>query len=207
MPGDPIDEVVAALQDGGVVVLPTDTVYGLVARAADPAATTALFALKDRPAGVPLAVLCATVDQALALADPSVGPPVAAVAAAWWPGPLTLVLPRRADVELHLGEPASTVGVRVPDHDLVRAIAARVGPLAATSANRHGEPVAETAAAASAAFGDGVAVVVDGGRGRRELLDRDRRHRMAVDGPACRPHRGRRGSGRRGGGGRAPGVG
>ncbi len=68
-------------------------------------------------------------------------------------------------MELHLGEPASTVGVRVPDHDLVRAIAARVGPLAATSANRHGEPVAETAAAASAAFGDGVAVVVDGGRG------------------------------------------
>ena len=165
MPGDPIDEVVAALQDGGVVVLPTDTVYGLVARAADPAATTALFALKDRPTGVPLAVLCATVDQALALVDPSVGPPVAAVAAAWWPGPLTLVLPRRAGVELHLGEPASTVGVRVPDHVLVRAIAARVGPLAATSANRHGEPVAETAAAASAAFGEGVAVVVDGGRG------------------------------------------
>lgn len=163
MPGDLIDEVVAALQAGGVVVLPTDTVYGLVALARDEAATAALFALKGRSHDVPLAVLCASVEQALALADPSAGPAVAAVAARWWPGPLTLVLPRRAGVELHLGEPAHTVGLRVPDHDIVRAIAARVGPLAATSANRHGAPVEATAAAAAAALGDEVALVVDGG--------------------------------------------
>ncbi len=158
----PIEDVVAALLVGGVVVLPTDTVYGLVAVARDHAATAALFALKGRPEGVPLAVLCASVEQALALVDPSVGAPVEAVAARWWPGPLTLVLPRRDGVDLHLGEPAGTVGVRVPDHDLVRAVAARVGPIAATSANRHGAPVAETAAAA-AALGDRVALVVDGG--------------------------------------------
>jgi L-threonylcarbamoyladenylate synthase len=163
MAGDRIEEIVAALEAGGVVVLPTDTVYGLVAVARDRAATAALFALKGRPEGVPLAVLCASSEQALALADPAVGAPVAAVAACWWPGPLTLVLPRRAGVELHLGEPADTIGVRVPDDDLVRAVAARVGPLAATSANRHGTPVAETAAAAAAALGDAVALVVDGG--------------------------------------------
>jgi L-threonylcarbamoyladenylate synthase len=158
-----VDEVVAALEAGAVVVLPTDTVYGLVALARDEAATAALFALKGRSHDVPLAVLCASVEQALALAEPSVGPAVEAVAARWWPGPLTLVLPRRTGVELHLGDPAHTVGLRVPDHDLVRAIAARVGPLAATSANRHGSPVAETAAAAAAALGPAVALVVDGG--------------------------------------------
>ncbi len=163
MPGDLIDEVVAALEAGGVVVLPTDTVYGLVARARDHAATAALFALKGRSHDVPLAVLCASVDQALALAEPRVGPAVAAIAARWWPGPLTLVLRRRAGVDLHLGEPAHTIGLRVPDHDLVRKIAARVGPLAATSANRHGAPVAATAAAVAAALGDAVALVVDGG--------------------------------------------
>lgn len=164
MDGDLVDEVVAALEAGGVVVLPTDTVYGLVALAGDQSATAKLLALKGRADDVPLAVLCATVDQALALADPGVAPAVADVAARWWPGPLTLVLPRRQAVELHLGEPTSTIGLRVPDHDLVRAVAARVGPIAATSANRHGDPTPATAQEAASALGDDVALVVDGGR-------------------------------------------
>jgi L-threonylcarbamoyladenylate synthase len=63
----------------------------------------------------------------------------------WWPGPLTLVCARRAGIPLHLGEPTTTVGLRVPDHPLVRTVAARVGPIAVTSANRHGEPTAVTA--------------------------------------------------------------
>ena len=70
---------------------------------------------------MPVAVLCANAEQALALAEPVAG--VAAVAALFWPGPLTLVLPRATGVELHLGEPEHTVGLRVPDHDLVRAVA------------------------------------------------------------------------------------
>jgi tRNA threonylcarbamoyl adenosine modification protein (Sua5/YciO/YrdC/YwlC family) len=158
-----VDEVVAALEAGGVVVLPTDTVYGLAARASDARAISRLFALKQRTQDVPLAVLCASVEQALELTDPVVRVAVAAVAARWWPGPLTLVVPRQTGVDLHLGEPLHTIGLRVPDHELLRSVAARVGPLAATSANRHGEPVADTAAAAAEALGDGVALVIDGG--------------------------------------------
>ena len=79
-------------------------------------------------------------------------PGVERVAARFWPGPLTLVLPRRAGVDLHLGEPAHTIGLRVPDHELVRAVAERVGPIATTSANRHGEPTPPTAAEAAASL-------------------------------------------------------
>jgi tRNA threonylcarbamoyl adenosine modification protein (Sua5/YciO/YrdC/YwlC family) len=160
----PVDDAAAALRAGGVIVLPTDTVYGLVALASVASATAHLFALKQRAEDVPLAVLCASREQALGLAAAPVDPAVAAVAERWWPGPLTLVVPRRPGVDLHLGEPATTVGLRVPDDELVRAVAERVGPLAATSANRHGEPVAATAAAARDTFGASVALVVDGGR-------------------------------------------
>lgn len=160
---DVVEQIAAVLSAGGVVVLPTDTVYGLAALARDRSATERLFELKGRAAAVPVAVLCADVAQALELADPAAGPAVAAAAQRWWPGPLTLVVPRRAGVDLHLGEPASTIGLRVPDHDLVRAVAVAVGPIAATSANRHGEPTPSTAANVQAALGTGVDLVVDGG--------------------------------------------
>lgn len=159
-----LERLVAALRAGEVVVLPTDTVYGVAALPGDAGAMDRLFAVKGRGADVPVAVLCADADQALGLADPAAAAAVTGVAERWWPGPLTLVLPRRAGLELHLGEPASTIGLRVPDHSLVRAVAAAVGPLAATSANRHGEPTAETADAAADALGAGLALVVDGGR-------------------------------------------
>lgn len=158
--------VVAALRAGGAVVLPTDTVYGLVALPGDPVATDRLFDLKGRGVDTPVAVLCADVEQALSLADPEDAAPggaLRAVADRWWPGPLTLVARRTAGVVLHLGEPRTTVGLRVPDHPLVRAVAAAVGPIAATSANRHGEPTATTAAGAAASLGSGLALVIDGG--------------------------------------------
>jgi tRNA threonylcarbamoyl adenosine modification protein (Sua5/YciO/YrdC/YwlC family) len=126
-------------------------------------ATAQLFALKGRTDGVPLAVLCADVEQALALVELPVDRGVQAVAERWWPGPLTLVVPRRPGLDLHLGEPESTIGLRVPDHDLVRAVARHVGPLAATSANRHGAPPATTVAEATEALGLGVVLAVDGG--------------------------------------------
>ena len=154
-----VDAAVAALQAGEVVVLPTETVYGL---AALPRATARIFELKGRGPDVPLAVLCADADQALALVDDP-GDPVARVAKELWPGPLTLVLPRRPGLGYELGEPATTVGVRCPDHALVRAITAQVGPVAATSANLHGRPTPDTAAEVAAVFGAGVAAVVDGG--------------------------------------------
>ena len=162
--GDVVEQVVEALQGGGVVVLPTDTVYGVAALPADREAVEHLFGLKGRRDDVPLAVLCADTEQALALASSGTSAAARRVADRWWPGPLTLVLPRRPGAVLHLGQPETTVGLRVPDHPLVHAVAARVGPIATTSANRHGAPTATTAVDAVDALGDGLALAVDGGR-------------------------------------------
>ena len=156
-----VDEIVAVLQRGGVVVLPTDTVYGLAALPASESAVAAVFALKGRGGDVPIAVLCASADQALSLAEPVDG--IDRVADRFWPGPLTLVLPRRAGLELHLGEPVHTIGLRVPDHALVQSVAAQAGPIAVTSANRHGEPTAPTAAEVAASLDGEADLVVDGG--------------------------------------------
>lgn len=157
-----VDEVVRVLEAGGVVVLPTDTVYGLAALPTSAEAVDRVLALKGRGHDVPIAVLCADAEQALALTQPVAG--VEAVAARYWPGPLTLVLPRRDGLDLHLGEPPHTIGLRVPDLDLLRVVARRTGPVAATSANRHGEPTPDTAAGAAASLTGPVDLVVDGGR-------------------------------------------
>jgi L-threonylcarbamoyladenylate synthase len=163
-PAAVVAQATAVLRSGHVVALPTDTVYGLAASPAVEGATAELLALKRRAPDVPVAVLCATADEALGLADPrAVTDEVRRIAARLWPGPLTLVLPRRPGLGWALGEPASTVGVRCPDHVLVRALAAEVGPLAATSANRHREPTPATAAGVAELFGAGVGLVLDGG--------------------------------------------
>ena len=152
------------LRSGGVVLLPTDTVYGIAVLASMPGATERLFALKDRSVGQPVAVLVADRAQALGLAE---GPDEAALRLMdrLWPGPLTLVLRRSvAASALSLGGDPSTVGIRCPDHDLVRALAGEVGPLATTSANRHGRPTPLTAAEAAASLVGPVDLVVDGGQ-------------------------------------------
>lgn len=158
-----VERVVEVLRHGGIVVLPTDTVYGLAARADDPSATGALFRCKGREATVPIAVLCATEQQALSLAAPPLPQEARGLAAEFWPGALTLVLRRRPDLAWALGEPQATVGVRCPDHGLVRAVAEEIGPLATTSANRHGRPTPDTAVAAAAGLVEPVDLVVDGG--------------------------------------------
>ena len=166
--------VVAAAADtlraGGVVVLPTDTVYGLAALPTVPGATDRVFALKGRAADVPLAVLCAGSAQALALADPAaLAPEARRMAERLWPGPLTVVLRRRPGLGYALGRPEDTVGLRCPAHTLVQALAREVGPVATTSANRHGQPTPTTAPAVADALGlddasDGAGVLVlDGG--------------------------------------------
>ena len=164
MPRADVEEVVAALLAGGAVVLPTDTVYGVATATAVRGSTAALFRLKQRPVDVALPVLCADEAQASSLAG--VLPPGAdRLMSACWPGPLTLVVPRREGLDLDLGGADDrTIGLRVPDAPLVRDIARRTGPLACTSANRHGEPPATTATEAVAALGPGVAAVLDGGR-------------------------------------------
>lgn len=159
---DAVDRIADVLLRGGVAVLPTDTVYGLAAMPDDGEALARLFRLKGRAADVPIAVLCATPTQALTAAG-AVRASAAVLASQHWPGPLTLVLPRHPDLEWDLGEPRSTIGVRCPDHDLIRQVADRIGPIAATSANRHGEPTPSTAAAAAASLTGSVDLVVDGG--------------------------------------------
>lgn len=176
---DVVDAVVDAVRRGGVVVLPTDTVYGLAVDPRVPGATAALFSLKGRPDDTPVAVLVASVDQARLLADP-VPAYASRLMATHWPGAITLVLPRRRGVGLDLGPPPTTVGVRCPDAPLVRAVADRIGPLATTSANRHGEPTPASAAEVAALFGDRVALVVDGGR-------REGRASTVVDCTGTRP--------------------
>lgn len=161
---DPVGACAAAadeLRSGGLVMLPTETVYGLAALPYMDSAVDAIFERKGRSQDQPVALLVADPAQARTLVEP--GPSFELLAIAYWPGPLTLVVARRAGFRDRLGGNDLTVGLRCPDHDLVRAIAAEVGPLAVTSANRSGEPTEVDARSASEALG-GDLLVVDGGR-------------------------------------------
>jgi L-threonylcarbamoyladenylate synthase len=155
-----VARAVDALVAGGVVGLPTDTVYGLAADPASPDATGAVFRVKERPAGLELPVLVGDLTQAESLAGP-LPAPARALVERWWPGPLTLVLPRRAGVPLHLGGDPATVGLRCPAHPVALAVCGAFGPVATTSANHHGAPPASTADAVAAL--PGVALVLDAG--------------------------------------------
>ena len=145
------------LRAGGTVVLPTDTVYGLAVLPDMPLAVVRAYDLKGRPAELPVAVLVADIDAALDMVDP---PPrwVLDLMAGHWPGPLTLVLARRS-----ADGPGGTVGLRCPDDRFVRDLARRVGPLATTSANRHGEPTPHTGRDAVASLDGEVDLLVAGG--------------------------------------------
>jgi L-threonylcarbamoyladenylate synthase len=159
-----LEQAVAALRAGGVVAIPTDTVYGLAVDPSVPGATDALFALKARPETLDLPVLVGTVDQAEGLAGPAGLPPVARrLARRFWPGALTIVVRRRRGLDWALGVHADTIGLRLPDHVLARALCDEVGALATTSANLHGGSPCTDADAVRRVFGSSV-VVVDGGR-------------------------------------------
>ena len=158
-----VDRAVAVLAGGGTVVLPTDTVYGVAALASADGATHQLFVLKDRYHHQPLAVLVADIGQAFGLVEEPT-PEVRGWMETLWPGPLTLVLRRRPEARaLALGGDDATIGVRCPDHRFVRALAERLGPLATTSANLHGEATPSSARDAAAALAGRVDLVVDGG--------------------------------------------
>lgn len=156
------DAAVKALRDGRVVVLPTDTVYGLAAAVNHPEAIRSIFELKARPKDKALPVLAASLEDVRAVAV--VSGRAEQAARAYWPGSLTLVLPRAPGFEIDLGgADGSTVAVRIPDCKAALEVLARTGPLAVTSANRSGRPPATTASEARSAVGDGVEVIVDGG--------------------------------------------
>lgn len=160
-PADAIGAAVAALNDGDIIGVPTDTVYGLAADPWHSGAADRLFLLKGRPRNVELPVLVATEAQALDLAT-SVPGSARRLMERFWPGALTIVLPRRADLDADLGEEDETIGVRCPAHPVPRALCEKAGPIATTSANRHGEPPLTTATALVEQI-PGVTLVLDAG--------------------------------------------
>ncbi|WP_353229389.1 L-threonylcarbamoyladenylate synthase [Novosphingobium sp.] len=152
------------IHDGGTVAVPTETVYGLAARADRDAAVAAIYRAKGRPDFNPLIVHVTDLAAAERLAwfDDS----ARALAAAFWPGPLTLVLPRRADAGLSAAVCAGlpTVALRCPAHPVMRALIARTSlPLAAPSANRSGAVSPTSAAHVAASLGGRVDLILDGG--------------------------------------------
>ncbi len=169
MPADPsaLAAVAAALRAGQLVAFPTETVYGLGARASDPLAVRQIFAAKGRPVDHPLIVHLADAAEVEAWVDrgrlPDGGATLDALAATFWPGPLTLVVPRAPGVPDEVTGGMDTVGLRVPAHPLARAlIAAAGGGLAAPSANRFGRVSPTTAAHVRAELGPDL-LILDGG--------------------------------------------
>jgi L-threonylcarbamoyladenylate synthase len=158
-----IAEAADCLREGRVVALPTDTVYGIAVALFTVGGVERLFHVKRRPPDKGIMLLLSDAAQA-----PLIGlmtPAATALGAAFWPGGLTVIVPRRPDVALPaaLSGGASTIGLRVPDHAAPRALAAAVGPLPTTSANRSGEPEARDASEIAAQLGDDIDVILDGG--------------------------------------------
>lgn len=157
-----LDAAAQALAQGRIVGLPTETVYGL-AVLPEPGPLAALIEAKQRPAEKGIALLIDGLDQAeqlVALPDAA-----RALAAQFWPGPLTLVLSLRDGVSLpdEVTGGRRAVGLRLPDHVVPRLLARRLGPLAVSSANLSGQPDARTAQELEAGLGRSLAVILDDG--------------------------------------------
>lgn len=154
-----LERAAEIIRAGGVVAIPTETFYGLAADAANASAIARIFDIKGRPESMQLPLVAASMEQVELVLGP-VDVRSAKAAAAFWPGPLTLVLTDNR-------QPATanqSVAVRVPSHDFVRALCQRSDALlTATSANQTGEPPAQTAGAVMASLGDAVDLVIDGG--------------------------------------------
>jgi len=161
---DPVSITHAAdvLRHGGLVVFPTDTVYGLAVMAFDAKSARRLYVVKGRSSDKAIAILLSDPAQLAQVAlDPSPG--ALALARTFWPGPLTLIMPRHPNVPSTVSS-LSTVGIRVPDHPAALALLEEAGPLAVTSANLSGAANTMTAAEALAQLAGRVHLVLDGGR-------------------------------------------
>ena len=159
-----IEEAARLLDEGEVVAVPTDTVYGVAASLSHPSAIATLFALKRRPQSVALPVLVDSVSQIERLGVS--WPPLAhRFARELWPGALTIVVDVPETLARRVGSASDTVGFRIPDDQELRSILAKSGPLCVTSANGHGEPPCESALQVQQIFSGDLALsgVVDGG--------------------------------------------
>ncbi len=156
------DAAQAAIAAGEVIVLPTDTVYGVGADATSGAAVQRLLDAKERGRDFPPPVLIAEAAMVRALAV-GVDDRFTALAEAFWPGALTLVLKARETLRMDLGDRGETIAVRVPDQEFTRELLRRTGPLAVSSANVHGRPAATTIEEALEQLGERCTVYLDAG--------------------------------------------
>ncbi len=157
-----LQHAVAAIGRGDLVVLPTDTVYGIGADAFRPSAVDALLAAKGRGRDMPVPVLVSSAAMLEGVVDQLPGV-ARELVDAFWPGALTLVLRHTVHLSWDLGDTQGTVAVRMPLHPLALDLITQTGPLAVSSANRSGAPAATTADDARAQLGDTVEVYLDGG--------------------------------------------
>ncbi|MGE5776621.1 MAG: L-threonylcarbamoyladenylate synthase [Chloroflexota bacterium] len=150
------------LQMGGLVAFPTDTVYGVGALAFDEKAVESIYTAKDRPVEKAIPILIGDPGD---LEKIGIDIPRAArqLASRFWPGPLTLLVPKRLDLPESVSA-TSTVGVRVPDHEVARSLLRLTGPMAVTSANISGAQSPETAQEVHEQLGGRIALIIDGGR-------------------------------------------
>jgi tRNA threonylcarbamoyl adenosine modification protein (Sua5/YciO/YrdC/YwlC family) len=160
--GPAIDEAVNTISRGGLVVLPTDTVYGIGADAFDATAVAALLAAKGRGRQMPPPVLVPDVRTLDGLAT-DVPDEARRLVEAFWPGGFTIILRSQPSLQWDLGETHGTVALRMPDHEAALALLRRTGPLAVSSANKSGHPAALDVEDARAQLGDAVACYLDGG--------------------------------------------
>lgn len=151
-----------AIRRGELVVLPTDTVYGVAADAFSPEAVQRLLDAKGRGRQSPPPVLIPNIATLGALAA-EVPEPVSRLAEAFWPGPLTIVLVANRSLDWDLGDTGGTVALRIPDHPAALELLRETGPLAVSSANATGEPAALGVADAQRMLGDAIAVYLDAG--------------------------------------------
>ena len=157
---------IEVLRAGGLVAMPTDTVYGMGAALGAEDGILRLFAAKDRPLDRAIVLLVADLEQALSVGVFSAAARL--LAERFWPGGLTLILPQAANAGLPevLTAGSSTIGVRIPDHESPRALTRALGPLPVTSANLSGQPEARDASEVLAQLGPRIDLVLDGGPAR-----------------------------------------
>lgn len=152
-----------AIAQGKLIVLPTDTVYGIAADAFNSEAVASLLAAKGRDRQSPPPVLVANIEAIAALAG-HVPSPIVKLAEAFWPGPLTIVLPVQPSLSWDLGDTGGTVALRIPRHDVTLEILQETGPLAVSSANLTGKAAATNAEQAAEMLGSSVEVILDSGQ-------------------------------------------
>lgn len=159
-----VETAIAALDGGGIVGVPTDTVYGLAVEVLHPTAVSSLFEMKNRPVTLALPVLIDSVEQISHLGVTWEGD-AQRLGDAFWPGALTIVVIVPHDLAERVGSLTDTIGFRIPDEPLLRQMLAVLGPLAVSSANRHGEPPCFSAHEVLARFADrdDLAGVIDDG--------------------------------------------